>query len=223
MKYSIEGEATPILHLELEKGEAILSEPGKMVYMDDTISINTKAKGGVMSSVMRKFAGESFFLTEFQAEGSGRVHFSPSIPGDIVPVQIPEGRSILAQEDAVICSMNGNIEPGFSKSLAGGFLGGEGFKFTKLEGPENAFIAAGGEVSKVELDKGEKLKIDTGCIVAFEQRMNYSAEKVGGLKNSLFGGEGLFLTTVEGPGTAWIQSMPIQELALNLTNYITTQ
>ena len=223
MKYSIEGEATPILHIELDAGESILSEPGSMIYKNDSIKMQTKAEGGLMSSVKRSFSGESFFLTEFQAEREGMVHFSPSVPGDIVPLQIEEGQSILTQEDAVICSINGNIKTGYSKSLAGGFLGGEGFKFTKLEGPESAFISAGGEVSKIQLKRGQKLEIDTGCLVAFEESMNHSAEKVGGLKNSLFGGEGLFLTTIEGPGQVWIQSMPIQELALELSSYIPTQ
>lgn len=223
MKYSIEGDTTPILSIELQSGESILSEPGSMVYMDDTINMDTRAEGGLMSSVKRSFSGESFFLTEFQAEQTGQVHFSPTAPGSVVPLSIDEGDAILTQQDAVICSVNGNIDTGYNTDMAGGFLGGEGFKYTKLNGPENAFIAAGGEVTKLQLRRGQTLKIDTGCLVAFEQQVNVSAERVGGLKNSLFGGEGLFVTTAEGPGTVWVQSMPVQELALELSQYIPTQ
>lgn len=223
MKYSIEGDTTPILSIELQSGESILSEPGSMVYMDDTINMDTRAEGGLMSSVKRSFSGESFFLTEFQAEQTGQVHFSPTAPGSVVPLSIDEGDAILTQQDAVICSVNGNIDTGYNTDMAGGFLGGEGFKYTKLNGPENAFIAAGGEVTKLQLQRGQTLKIDTGCLVAFEQQVNVSAERVGGLKNSLFGGEGLFVTTAEGPGTVWVQSMPVQELALELSQYIPTQ
>lgn len=223
MKYDITGITTPILSIELESGESILSEPGSMVYMDNTISMDTKAEGGLMSSVKRSFSGESFFLAEFQAERQGHVHFSPTAPGSIVPLTLEDGEAILTQQDAVICTVNGNIDTGYNTDLAGGFLSGQGFKYTRLNGPENAFIAAGGEVKKFELKKGQRLKIDTGCLVAFEQKVNVSAEKVGGLKNSLFGGEGLFLTTAEGPGTVWIQPMPVQELALELSSYVPTQ
>lgn len=223
MQYDIEGDTTPILRIKLNAGESILSEPGSMVYMDEVINMDTKAEGGLMSSVKRSFSGESFFLTEFEAESQGEVNFSPTAPGSIVPLSIQEGNSILTQQDAVICTVNGNIDTGYNTDLAGGFLSGQGFKYTRLNGPENAFIAAGGEVKKFELKQGQKLKIDTGCLVAFEQKVDVSAEKVGGLKNSLFGGEGLFLTTAEGPGTVWIQSMPVQELALELSSYIPTQ
>lgn len=223
MKYSIKGDTTPILSIELQKGESILSEPGSMVYMDEAINMDTKAEGGLMSSVKRSFSGESFFLTEFEAEAQGQVHFSPTAPGSVVPLTLDEGDVILTQQDAVICSVNGNIDTGYNTDMAGGFLSGQGFKYTKLTGPENAFIAAGGEVTKMQLNSGQKLKIDTGCLVAFEQNVNVSAEKVGGLKNSLFGGEGLFVTTAEGPGTVWVQSMPVQELALELSQYIPTQ
>lgn len=223
MKYSIDGDTTPILSIELQQGESILSEPGSMVYMDETISMDTRAEGGLMSSVKRSFSGESFFLTEFEANQTGQVHFSPTAPGTIIPLSIDEGNAILTQQDAVICSINGNIETGYNTDMAGGFLSGEGFKYTKLTGPENAFIEAGGEIQKIQLERGQTLKIDTGCLVAFEEQVDVSAEKVGGLKNSLFGGEGLFLTTAQGPGTVWIQSMPVQELALELSQYIPTQ
>ena len=223
MKYSIEGDTTPILRIELDSGESILSEPGSMVYMDDTVNMDTKAEGGLMSSVKRSFSGESFFLTEFHAERQGQVHFSPTAPGSIVPLTLEEGEAILTQQDAVICTVNGNIDTGYNTDLAAGFLSGHGFKYTRLNGPENAFIAAGGEVQRYDLKEGQKLKIDTGCLVAFEQKVDVSAEKVGGLKNSLFGGEGLFITTAEGPGTVWIQSMPVYELALELSQYIPTQ
>jgi uncharacterized protein (TIGR00266 family) len=223
MRYDIEGDTTPILSIELEAGEAILSEPGSMIYMDETIEMDTRAEGGLMSSVKRSFSGESFFLTEFSAKSRGEVHFSPTAPGSIIPLSLDENESILTQQDAVICTVEGNIDTGYNTDLAGGFLSGQGFKYTRLKGPENAFIAAGGEVQRFKLDRGQKLKIDTGCLVAFEEKVNVSAEKVGGLKNSLFGGEGLFITTAEGPGTVWVQSMPLPELALEISRYIPTQ
>lgn len=223
MKYSIDGSINPVLRIELQKGESILSEPGSMIYMDDSINMDTRAEGGLMDSVKRSFSGESFFLTEFKANQPGTVRFSPTAPGSIIPLEINEGNSILTQQDAVICTVNGNIDSGYNTDMAGGFLSGQGFQYTKIDGPDDAFIAAGGEVQKYQLREGQKIKIDTGCLVAFEQTVDVSAEKVGGLKNSLFGGEGLFVTTAEGPGTVWIQSMPVQELALELSGYMPTQ
>lgn len=220
MRYEIKGETTPILEIELEKGETILSEPGRMIYKETPIEMKTKAEGGMISSLKRSFSGESFFLTEFSAESNGLVHFAPKIPGAIRRIDVKEDSSVLAQEDAIICTINGNIDVGFNSDIAGGFLGGEGFKFTKMDGPETAFIEAGGEVQKFELEEGQKLEIDTGCLVAYEDDVKVSAEKVGGVKNSLFGGEGLFLTTAEGPGKVWVQSMSLKELALELDSHI---
>ena len=224
MEYRIKGDYSPFLEIKIQPGEEIIAETGKMSHMTDNVEMATSASGGLMSSVKRSLSGESFFVTRFSTkQGEGRINFAAEFPGDVIPLNLDEGREVLAQEDAFLCSESGNLDTEFTTSLASGLLGGEGFKMTKVQGPGMAFLNAGGEVDEIKLQQGQKIKVDTGSVVAFNAGMDYNVERVKGVKNALFGGEGLFLTTLEGPGTVWIQSLPVQELALKVSQYIPTQ
>lgn len=221
MKWDLKGTVMQILSMELEPGDVVTSESGGMVYMSDNVKMDTKAKGGIFSSLKRAFAGESFFLVDFSVEdGRGIVSFSSEIPGKILPLELGEGEGVIAQKDAYLCSTGGTLDASFTKRLSAGFLGGEGLILVKVEGPGWAFLNVGGEVDKVKLKKGEKLRIDTGSLAAFEKGMDYSVDRVRGVKNIIWGGEGLFLATITGPGTVWIQSLSIKDLAGRIAQYL---
>lgn len=192
-----------------------------MAYMSDNMEMETVAKGGVFGSIKRAVAGESLFLVDYTPRnGSGIVAFASEFPGKIVPVELDDGETLMAQKDAWLCSTGVIPDADTTQSISSGFLGGEGIVLVKLEGPGLAFMNVSGELDKVELSEGEKIRIDTGCLGAFEANMDYSVDRVEGVKNIVFGGEGLFLATIEGPGTVWIQSMPIDEFAGKISQYI---
>lgn len=223
LEWNLSGDVMQLLKMEIEPEEVITSESGKMAYMSENIDMETTAKGGIFSSIKRKLAGESLFLVDFTTEGgTGVVTFASEIPGKIIPIELGSGEEILAQKDAFLCSQEGRIDAEFTKKLGAGFLGGEGLILVKLSGPGQIFLNVGGEVSEVELEEDQKIRIDTGCLAAFEKDMDYSVDRVKGIKNIIWGGEGLFLATVEGPGRVWIQSMPIKDLAGRISQYIPT-
>lgn len=223
MKWDLKGTVMQFLDLELEPDEYITAESGRMVYMSDNIQMDTKAKGGIFASLKRKLAGETFFLTEFTAKGgTGIVSFGSEIPGKIIPLELEKGEAILAQKDAFLCAKGGVLDAEVTKSIGAGFLGGEGLILTKFDGPGQVFLNVGGEVNKITLEKKQKLRIDTGCLAAFDRDMNYSVDRVKGVKNIIWGGEGLFLATITGPGRVWLQSLAIKDLAGRIAQYIQT-
>ena len=173
--------------------------------------------GKLMSAGKRVLTGESLFMTIFGNQGSGRqkVAFASPYPGRIVPLDLPKhGGTVLCQKDAFLCAAKGvAVGIAFQRKLGAGFFGGEGFILQKLEGDGKAFVHAGGTIVQRELRAGETLKLDTGCLVAFDQSVNYDIQMVPGIKTALFGGEGLFFATLTGPGTVWIQSLPFSRLA----------
>jgi len=221
MDYEIKGSVMQFLTVELDEGETISSESGRMAYMSDNVEMDTKAKGGVFSSIKRSIAGESLFLVDYTpVSGTGTVGFASEVPGKVIPVELDEGDALMAQKDAWLCSTDVLPDAEMTENISSGFLGGEGIILVKLEGPGLVFMNIAGELEKVELDEGEKIRVDTGCLGAFESDMNYSVDRVKGVKNMIFGGEGLFLATIEGPGSVWIQSMPIDEFAGKISQYI---
>ena len=221
MKWKLQGTVMQMLNVELEPGETITSESGKMVYMSDNVRMQTKAKGGIWAAIKRKFAGESFFLVEFSPEGGkGIIGFGSEFPGKIIPLKLKEGQEIIAQKDAYLCSKDAEFDASFTRKIGAGFLGGEGLILLKLKGPGQVFMNVGGEVTEITLNPGQKLRIDTGCLAAFDANMDYSVERMRGIKNIIWGGEGLFLATISGPGRVWIQSMPIKDLAGKLAQYM---
>lgn len=225
--YQIFGEEMQFVEIELDPQEIVVAEAGSFMYMDAEIQMETifgdGAKqetgflGKLLSAGKRVLTGESLFMTAFLNNGLGKkkVSFASPYPGRIIPLDLTEhNHKIICQKDAFLCAAKGvaiGIE--FQKKLGTGFFGGEGFIMQKLEGDGMAFVHAGGTIIKRLLNPGEKLKVDTGCIVAFESSIDYDIEFVGGVKNTLFGGEGLFFATLQGPGHVWIQSLPFSRLA----------
>lgn len=215
MQVKILGESLPVVICKLTKGESVVTESGGMSWMDEGIKMNTSTNGGIMKGLGRALAGESLFMNTYTAEKNDvEIAFSSSFPGKILEFDLKEGETIIAQKKAFLCAESTvDIAMHFRKKLGAGFFGGEGFIMQKITGPGKVYLEIDGEVVKKELQAGEKLKVDNGYVAAMEAGVKLDITTVPGLKNIMFGGEGLFLTTVEGPGTVWLQSMPISKLA----------
>jgi len=224
--YEIYGNDLQAVEVELDPGETVIAEAGAMNWMEEGITFQAKmgdgtdAGSGLMGKLMsvgkRALTGESLFMTHFTNEGVGkkRVAFAAPYPGHIIPVDLSEvGGSILCQKDAFLAAALGTkVTIAFNRKLGAGFFGGEGFILQKLVGDGKAFVHAGGTVVKKELN-GETLRIDTGCIVAFSEGIDYDIQRAGNLKSMFFGGEGLFLATLRGTGTVYLQTLPFSRLA----------
>ncbi|MBG9376211.1 TIGR00266 family protein [Panacibacter sp. DH6] len=236
--YRIFGEEMQYVEIELDPGETAVAEPGAFMMMDDNIQMETifgdgsqQQTGGLLGKLFsagkRLLVGENLFMTAFTNVGHGKKHvsFASPYPGKIVALDLIRlGNRIICQKDAFLCAAKGvSIGIEFQRKLGTGLFGGEGFIMEKLEGDGMAFMHAGGHVFEKELQPGELLRIDTGCIVAFTGSINYDIQFVGGIKNTLFGGEGLFFATLQGPGRVWIQSLPISRLAARILAYGTYQ
>ena len=222
MKYDLQGTTMQMLNMELAKDETVVAESGRLVYMSDNINMSTKMRGGFWTSVKRKFAGESFFLVHFTPQaGNGTVGFGSEFPGKIIPLELRKDETIIAQKDAFLCAEEKiNFDATFTKKIGAGFLGGEGLILIKMKGPGKAFFNVGGEVAEIPLKAGQKLRVDTSNLAMFDSNMDYDVERVKGIKNMIWGGEGLFLATIKGPGRVWVQSMPVTELAGKLAEYM---
>lgn len=225
--YQIFGEEMQYVELELDPKEAVIAEAGNFMMMDDGIRMNTifgdgsKDDEGFLGKILgagkRLLTGESLFMTLFinELQGKKKVSFASPYPGKIIPIDLTsfDGKFI-CQKDAFLCAAKGvSIGVEFSKKLGRGFFGGEGFIMQKIEGDGMAFVHAGGTMARKELKAGEKLNVDTGCIIGFTRDINYDIEYVGGIKNTIFGGEGLFFASLTGPGIVYIQSLPFSRLA----------
>lgn len=223
LKYEIEGDNLECVRIHLKPGQEIIAEAGKMVYKTPDVNWETKMTGAglggkLMGALKRKLTGESLFLTHFKTSGSaGEVGFAGEFPGRIRAFDLSAGQSVLCQRDAFIVA-EATVELGiaFTKKLGTGFFGGEGFILQKLTGPGTAFIHAGGDFIEFQLKQGETLQVDTGCIVAFDESVHYDVQFAGGIATSLFGGEGLFLATLTGPGKVIIQTMTLSKLRRQL-------
>ena len=224
--YEIIGDDMQMVEVELDPGETVIAEAGAMNYLEEGINFEARmgdgseANDGLMGKLLgagkRMLTGESLFMTHFTNQGSGkrRVAFASPYPGKIVPLNMAEiGGEITCQKDAFLAAALGTkVSITFTKKLGAGFFGGEGFILQKLEGDGMAFIHACGTIVEREL-KGETLRLDTGCLVAFSPGIEYSIERAGNLKSMFFGGEGLFLATLRGTGKVWIQSLPFSRMA----------
>jgi len=217
IEYEILGDDMQAVVIELDPGEAVQAEAGAMLYMDDDIKMDTGTGGGIFKGLSRVFTGESFFITNFANNGGGKakVAFSAPYPGKIVPLDLGAMQgSMLCQKDAFLCAAKGTeIAVAFTKRLGAGVFGGEGFILQKLTGDGLAFAHAGGTVISRDLAPGERVRVDTGCLVALQESVEYDIQFVGGFTNALFGGEGLFLATLRGPGRVYLQSLPFSRLA----------
>src|SRR5690348_1461522 len=236
--YKIHGEELQFVEIELDPQETAIAESGAMMMMDDGITMQTIFGDGsaqqptgflgkLMSAGKRILTGESLFMTAFTNIGQGKkkVSFAAPYTGKIIPLDLQQlGGTIIAQKDAFLCAAKGvSIGIEFQRKLGTGLFGGEGFIMEKLQGDGMAFMHAGGHVFEKELHAGELLKIDTGCLVAFTSGVDYDIQFVGGIKNTLFGGEGLFFATLRGPGKIWIQTLPISRLAARIISYGTVK
>lgn len=226
--FEIKGSEMQFVEVELDPGEAAVGEAGSLMYMDAGISMDTvfgdgsaKPQGGFLGKLLgagkRLITGESLFTTVYinEAGTKKRVAFAAPYPGKILPMNLQQmGGMLICQRDSFLCAARGvSLGIAFQQKLSVGFFGGEGFIMQKLEGDGLAFVHAGGTVVRRELQPGQTLLIDTGCVVAYTPSINFEIQYVGKVKTALFGGEGLFFAKVTGPGTVWLQSLPFSRLA----------
>jgi uncharacterized protein (TIGR00266 family) len=225
--FDIHGEEMQFVEVELDPGESVVAEAGSMMYMGEGIEMQTIfGDGSEQQSTMmdklvgagkRLLTGESLFMTIFTHNGAGksRAAFASPYPGKIIPVDLElHGGSLICQKDAFLCAAKGvQVSIAFQKRVGTALFGGEGFIMQKLEGDGLAFVHAGGTIIERQLEAGEKLRVDTGCLVALENSVTYDIEFVGGVKSAIFGGEGFFFARLEGPGKVWLQSLPFSRLA----------
>lgn len=215
MDVKIMGDNLPLVSCKLSQGESVITESGGMSWMEDGIKMETSTNGGIMKGLGRALAGESIFMNTYTAEREGaEITFSSSFPGKILEFDLAQGETIIAQKKAFLCAESSvDISIHFRKKIGAGFFGGEGFIMQKITGPGKVFLEIDGEVVKKELAAGEKLKVDNGYVAAMTSQVDLNIETIPGLKNIVFGGEGLFITTLKGPGTVYLQSMPMSKLA----------
>ena len=215
MESRIIGETLPAVICKLKKGESVLTENGGMSWMDEGIQMETTTNGGIMKGIGRAFAGESIFMNVYTAQKDDvEIGFSSCFPGKILEFDLKDGETIVAQKRSFLCSERTvDVSMQFRKKIGAGFFGGEGFIMQKITGPGKVYLEIDGTVIQRELQAGEKLKVDNGYVAAMTRDVQLNIETVKGVKNIVFGGEGLFLTTLEGPGTVWLQTMPISKLA----------
>lgn len=224
--YQIFGDDLQFVEVELDSGETVIAEAGAMMYMEEGMAFETKMGDGskpqsgfldkLVSVGKRALTGESLFMTHFTNSSQGKKHvaFAAAYPGKIIAIDLDEAKGeLICQKDSFLCAAKGTeVSIAFNKKLGAGLFGGEGFILQRLRGDGMVFIHAGGTVVEKRLN-GEKLMIDTGCIVAFESTISYDIQRAGNLKSMLFGGEGLFLATLQGIGRVWVQSLPFSRLA----------
>lgn len=232
--YKIIGEDIQIVEVELDPNETVIAEAGAMLYMEDGIQFETKMGDGsqpnqsfmgkLMEAGTRMITGESLFLTHFTNRGVGKrkVAFSAPYPGTIIPVNLSQvsGNTLIVQKDGFLCAALGTrMSIQFNQRLGSGFFGGEGFILQKIQGDGMLFVHAGGVIIEKQLNN-EVLRVDTGCIVAFEPQVGYDIQRAGSLRSMVFGGEGIFLATLRGTGRVWLQSMPISKLIQELSPHL---
>ncbi len=227
--FKIYGDDMQFVEIELDYGESIIAEAGAMMYMDADIEMDTifgdgsgkDAGKGLMGKLVgagkRALTGESLFMSVLTNKGreKSKVAFAAPYPGKIVPMNLTDYNSqIICQKDAFLCAAKGiSVDIAFQKKIGAGLFGGEGFIMQKLSGDGLSFLHAGGTIIQKDLQAGQVLKIDTGCLVAMTSNISYDIEFVGKIKSALFGGEGLFLATLRGPGSVWLQSLPFSRMA----------
>ncbi len=215
--YKIHGDDMQIVEIELDPAEGVRAEVGAMMFMEEGIQMDTGTGGGIFKGLKRMLTGDGFFISTFYniANSKRSVAFGAPYPGKIIPLDLKQvGGTYICQKDSFLCAANGiDIDIAFTKRIGSGLFGGEGFILQRLTGDGLAFVHAGGTIIKRELRDRENLRIDTGCLVAMSPTIDYDIQFVGGFKNALFGGEGLFLASLTGPGTVYLQSLPLSRLA----------
>lgn len=223
MEYKVIGTTLQAVILELDPGETVYSASGGMGWMTSNIDMRTSGRGGGLSGVLgRMVTGESLFLVEYTStNGKGIVGFPSDFPGKIIPIHLGQGQQMICQKDAFLCAEKTvQLDIHFRKRLGAGLFGGEGFILQKLTGPGVAFVALDGEIVEYTLGPNQALKVDTGNIAMYEPTVSFDVEMVKGFANIFFGGEGLFLSTLRGPGRVWLQTMPTSSLMRSLMPHL---
>lgn len=224
MKYEIRGENLPVVIINLDKGESMFTESGGMGWMSEDIEMSTNLEGGLFGGIARKLAGESLFMTTYKSKrDNATIAFPSSLPGKIIPMELGSSQSVICQKKTFLCAERKvKLEVHFRKKIGTGIFGGEGFILQRITGPGLAFMEIDGEVVEYNLAPGEVMKVDTGHVAMFEPTVEFDIEMVKGFKNMLFGGEGLFLARLRGPGRIWLQTMPIMNLAREIIPFVPT-
>ena len=222
MRYEVWGDQLPAVTMHLEAGESVYTQRGGLSWMSDGLTMKTNMKGGLGKAIGRMLSGESMFMATYTAQRSdAHITFASSMPGNIKALEVAPGREYIAQKAAFLCAEPGvKLSAEFTRSFKGGLFGGEGFVLQRYSGSGMVFLELDGSIREYDLAPGEIMKVDTGNVAAFETTVSYSAEMVKGFSNILFGGEGLFLSTLRGPGKIWLQTMSISELAGRILPFI---
>ncbi|VVB52361.1 Mitochondrial biogenesis AIM24 [uncultured archaeon] len=216
MKYKISDSVLPSVEIDVDGKDILYCEAGAMTYMSENMAMNSTMKGGILSSISRKLSGESLFMTEFSTKDgkTGHIAYSSSMPGRILPFNLKAGETLICQKDSFLAAEKSvTLESFFQKKIGRGLFGGEGFILQKLTGPGTVFVEIDGDIMERTLKQGETLQVGTGHVAIIESSVEFDVKMVEGVKNMIFGGEGLFLATLKGPGKVWIQTMPIRKLA----------
>ncbi|RYB01596.1 TIGR00266 family protein [Lichenibacterium ramalinae] len=221
MRYDISGTVMQTVEIELEPGETVYSQTNCMCWMDDTVAMSTNMGGGFLSGLKRSFSGGSLFLTQFTANGAGRVAFAPRFPGTIMPYDLGPDESLVCRKESFLCAENSvTLAVAWQKRLGAGVFGGEGFLLQRVTGPGLVWLDISGEVVERDLAEGQRLLVHAGHVGIMDPSITFDIQLVPGIKNILFGGEGLFLATVTGPGHVVLQSMPILNLAEEIGRHL---
>jgi uncharacterized protein (TIGR00266 family) len=221
MKYEISGTVMQTVAIDLAPNEVVYSQTNCMCWMNDQIDMNTNTGGGLFSGLKRSLSGGSLFVTNFAARGNGHVAFAPRFPGKIMPVQLAAGQSLICRKETFLCAEKSvTFAISWQKKIGAGLFGGQGFILQKVTGPGTVFLDLSGEIVEKDLAAGEKLLVHAGHVGVMDPTIQFDIQMVPGFKNILFGGEGLFLATVTGPGHVVLQSMPIMNLAEEIALYL---
>ncbi len=223
MQYKVFGNNLPAVTIELNQGESIYTQSGGMSWMTEGIQMSTNMKGGLAKGLGRMLTGDSLFMATYTAEANGQyITFASSFPGHIIPLDLSDGKQYICQKSAFLCAQP-TVELSIEvvKGLKGGLFGGEGFLLQRVKGSGLVFLELDGSIMEMDLAPGQKLKVDTAHVAIYEASVSYSAEMVKGFTNMIFGGEGLFLTTLTGPGKVYLQTMTAMSLAGRLDPFIT--
>lgn len=225
MNSKIWGELVPAVTITLDKGESIYTQSGGMSWMSGGIEMETNMKGGIMKGIGRIFSGESIFMATYTAaEPNQTITLSSAFPGEVHELTLENGKEYICQKSSFLCAEpTVELSAYVTKGLKKGLFGGEGFVMQRLSGTGTAFVELDGSIQQLELAAGESIKVDTGCVALFESTVEYNTETVRGFKNILFGGEGLFLTTLTGPGKVYLQTMDMSKFVSKILPYIPAQ
>jgi len=221
MKFEISGTVMQTVAIDLDPGEQIYSQTNTMAWMNDAIVMDTHTGGGFLAGLKRSLAGGSLFITDFTAQGPGHVAFAPRFPGTIIAKTLAAGESVICRKETFLCAQKSvTLELAWQRRLGAGFFGGEGFTLQKVSGPGTVWLDLSGEVVEKDLAAGEKLLVHAGHVGIQTPTVEFDIQMIRGFRNVVFGGEGLFLATLTGPGHVWLQSMPIMNLAEEVGRYL---